>query len=420
MLDQKCRDTFASGDLIAMHAFVEKLIRDGNHDDLDAYKKSPLMYACKFGNIALVKILLNSGVDVNKLSVDGESAVTHAIYNSNRGYGAEIIVSLLKHDANIDEDISINNEYPLLIAAKLDNHQCFKLLLPHSAWCSNYIDKRGCSAISYANQNNCKEELDKFLFHAKGKKSIQYTGAPPLGFTILLFTLIKDVAIFCLIKLGFLELQPVGILKNGNVSFDSVRVTFNVPQQHDAEFKRFVQDMKSHVEATCKKLEAIVYHRKDTLIKLKKVVALLQDTPDKSEAIMAQLKAAEAEKEAANESYVCYNEKLSNFVDYDELCHDFKKRFANYKFDNNYDYPKTLFFELCEKYIKDVKSIQGKLDVAFNSIELSELENVNFASQPAALQFSHPLKLKPTSTTNDLGALSERINKLSLRKMQFN
>jgi ankyrin repeat protein len=159
-----------------MRAFLERLIKDGNQDDVDTYRITPLMYACKFGNFSLVKTLLDAGVNTNKINIDGDSAVMYAVNNSNRTDGAEIVTTLIKHGVDIDSNINKKSEYPLLIAAKMDNQQCFKALLPYSAWCRHHIDKHGYSAVSYANKNNCKHELDKFFLEIMLKNGYNILG----------------------------------------------------------------------------------------------------------------------------------------------------------------------------------------------------------------------------------------------------
>lgn len=305
MLDQKCRKAFETRDLITMRVFLEKLIAEGNHDNVDTYKKSPLMYACNFGDFELVKTLLDAGVDVNKLSIDGDSAIMYAIRNHNKINAAKIVELLLKHGADIDSDINKKNEYPLLLAAKLDNLQCFKLLLPYSLWCYNHIDKYGYSAVSYANQNSCKRELDRFLFRGKVKKRIQHIGSLFLKLITFPFMLISSMSAYILRKLGILEQQPINTLKNSNVVSESpVKFSYEAPQQYDAEFEAFAHNIKNHIEYTLKKSEAVKSHLKDNLNESEAIVFQLKRMPKESESFTTQLKNATTQYEIAKNTYI--------------------------------------------------------------------------------------------------------------------
>lgn len=59
----------------------------------------------------------------------------------------------------------------------------------------------------------------------------------------------------------------------------------------------------------------------------------------------------------------------------------------------------------------------GQLETAFNSVEFSQTKNINSKEKPIALQFSRALKSK--NNTNDLYSLREKLNRLSLKKMQL-
>lgn len=411
MLDQKCREIFESKDLIAMRAFLERLIKDGNQDDVDTYRITPLMYACKFGNFSLVKTLLDAGVNTNKINIDGDSAVMYAVNNSNRTDGAEIVTTLIKHGVDIDSNINKKSEYPLLIAAKMDNQQCFKALLPYSAWCRHHIDKHGYSAVSYANKNNCKHELDKFFFRDNVKKRIQHFGSLLLKPITFPFKIILSICVYLLEMVGLIKSSkistsrtPVGISMDSG-SGSGAKITFDAPQQYDAEFEMFARDMKNHVESTFKKSEAVVARLNHDLKEAEAIVARLKTTPNDA----SQLEDAISKQETAKNTYIINNMTHEALLGY-------KKRFDNYNFFNNsHSYSKTNFFETSRKYIKDITPILAGLNTAFNSIALPESTNIDPASQRVALQFSP--SLRSDNITSDLAMLSEKLNGLSLKKM---
>lgn len=72
---------------------VKYLIEKGADIELESNKKTPLMYAAKYGQLDVVKLLLEKGVDPEKISSKGRTALDYA----NRG-GFEQIVEILKND----------------------------------------------------------------------------------------------------------------------------------------------------------------------------------------------------------------------------------------------------------------------------------------------------------------------------------
>lgn len=412
MLDQRCKKIFESHDLLAMSLFIEQLIKDGKQDDVDTYKKTPLMYACNYGNFALVNILLDAGVDVNKVSINGDAAVTYAIYNRNRNEGAKIIATLLKNGADVDEYINKKSEYPLLVAAKFDNAQCFKILLPYSTWCYHDVDKDGYSAILYASQNSCKPELDRFLFYAKIKERSKSLGLLLLRFINLPFKFLRSASVYFLKKTGVLDPDPVSILKNSNVPSDAI-VKFNddALQQYDSEFEAFAQDIKNHVELTLLKSKSVVAQLEANLKKSEDLVAQLENASNEHNTVVEQFKDAVTQQEIAKSAYVANSRIL-------EALSIYKERFDSYKFfDNSHSYSKTNFFETSRKYIKDITPVLFSLDSAFNLIELSKNTTVNLISKPNVLKFSQ--SLKPETTVSDIESLGKKLNELSLKKMKL-
>ena len=55
--------------------FIEK----GANLELACYDKTPLMYAVKYGKLTMVKYLLEKGADINKISIEGKTALSYAI-----------------------------------------------------------------------------------------------------------------------------------------------------------------------------------------------------------------------------------------------------------------------------------------------------------------------------------------------------
>jgi hypothetical protein len=197
---------------------------------------------------------------------------------------------------------------------------------------------------------------------------------------------------------------PVGISKNRGAD-SRAKITFDAPQQYDAEFEMFARDMKNHVESTFKKSEAVVARLNHDLKEAEAIVARLKTTPNDA----SQLEDAISKQETAKNTYIINNMTHEALLGY-------KKRFDNYNFFNNsHSYSKTNFFETSRKYIKDITPILAGLNTAFNSIALPESTNIDPASQRVALQFSP--SLRSDNITSDLAMLSEKLNGLSLKKM---
>lgn len=58
---------------------VKFLVEKGADLELACYDKTPLMYAVKYGHLDIVQFLLNSGADINKVSVEEKTAMDYAI-----------------------------------------------------------------------------------------------------------------------------------------------------------------------------------------------------------------------------------------------------------------------------------------------------------------------------------------------------
>ncbi|MFY0602857.1 MAG: ankyrin repeat domain-containing protein [Flavobacteriaceae bacterium] len=59
----------------SLQYFVEK----GANIELACFDKTPLMYAVKYGHLKMVKYLLDNGADINKVSVEGKTALDYAL-----------------------------------------------------------------------------------------------------------------------------------------------------------------------------------------------------------------------------------------------------------------------------------------------------------------------------------------------------
>jgi hypothetical protein len=111
---------------------VDKIIADGNVDAGDKYGKNVLFYAIESGNVEQVNKILAAGADPNKKDLASDSALIFAISSGVSGLDNSIVVTLLKHGADVNA-INSNGETPLKLALDLNRKLCIKPLLTHRA-----------------------------------------------------------------------------------------------------------------------------------------------------------------------------------------------------------------------------------------------------------------------------------------------
>ncbi|XP_012671049.1 DNA-binding protein RFXANK [Clupea harengus] len=116
----------AQGDIPQLTAHLSKESALLNSTDKRGY--TPLMWAAAFGEIDMVKFLLEKGADPKVLARERESALTLA---SSRGY-ADIVTLLLKKGVDIDS-YDWNGGTPLLYAVRGNHARCVDALLASGA-----------------------------------------------------------------------------------------------------------------------------------------------------------------------------------------------------------------------------------------------------------------------------------------------
>lgn len=102
---------------------------------------TPLIYAARYGHLAIVNYLIKSGAKLDIEDEDGDTALTLAALN---GY-KEIVGQLLVAGANIEHKDNIGNT-ALLLAAVKGNKEVVELLLEHKANI-NIINEKGKSVL---------------------------------------------------------------------------------------------------------------------------------------------------------------------------------------------------------------------------------------------------------------------------------
>jgi ankyrin repeat protein len=121
-------------------------------DDQDDYGETPLFLAIRGGHVGSVKLLLQSGADVNEKATDGKTSLymaTQAPANN-----ASIIKLLLKHKAKADSPIpELGNDAPIMEAVRQGKSpEAIRLLIDHGASLTNR-NLSGQSAQSLADKS---------------------------------------------------------------------------------------------------------------------------------------------------------------------------------------------------------------------------------------------------------------------------
>ena len=186
----KCGATFTN-------KFEKRLIYFSGHTNLGTYKNSPLMLAVYKGNIRVVKILLDSGANVNasngwgitplmkaaanpKCSVQltkllikegadatitnrlGQSALHFAVCSD----GEECVTVLVAAGADVNKGDS-NNKTPLMEACAVGSKKCASVLIQEGANV-NTVDSNNMTALLYS----VTDQTDYYFPHHNGYNCI--------------------------------------------------------------------------------------------------------------------------------------------------------------------------------------------------------------------------------------------------------
>ena len=136
--------------MIEHGAYVNKFSKRG---------KTPLLYACEYGNYEMIKYLIEQGADINKESNIGDEITP--LFKACKYGDYKMIKYLVEHGADINKENSLK-QTPIWYACKIGNENIVKYLFE----CGANIykeDKDGEIALIKALANGNNNLLDYFL-----------------------------------------------------------------------------------------------------------------------------------------------------------------------------------------------------------------------------------------------------------------
>ena len=119
--------------------------------------ETPLIIACMKGNLAVARLLIGAGADVNKAQLDGNSSLHFAAWSGNKFIGNDLIAAHAQADAQ-----NGNGETPLILAAREGNNEFVSLLVEHGANV-NLADNLQHTALYYASERGYNEITEILL-----------------------------------------------------------------------------------------------------------------------------------------------------------------------------------------------------------------------------------------------------------------
>lgn len=129
----------------------------------DTYHQTPLIYACRMGNVEVVRCLLRAGANPNHLTTLGKSPLLEAIQ-----YQRHDIIDLLLEHTRTDINLRAarqDDKTPLVRAAQLGQESTLAKLLSRKKILVNETDGYICTALSRAVQGLHRGCIEKLLSH---------------------------------------------------------------------------------------------------------------------------------------------------------------------------------------------------------------------------------------------------------------
>ena len=156
---------------------IKKIINHGA--DVNAAKKkniTPLMNACRKGNIDGIDVLLNAGADPGITDADGHTWLHYASFGN---CSSEFLQTIIKHGADVNAT-SKHNKTALIIACQKCNEDAISALLTARAD-TTIADTAGDTCLHAAVSENCtKEVIKKIINHGADVNAANKKNMTPL------------------------------------------------------------------------------------------------------------------------------------------------------------------------------------------------------------------------------------------------
>lgn len=155
---------------------VASLIKTHNVNESDKYGKTPLMAAVSTGDVAIIKLLIDAGADIEKCDNNGNTPLMYALFDS---ISKEAVVALLLA-LKVKTRIMNNQEQTPLILATLNNHcESIKLLLKNKV---NIEERgaRGLTSLGHAVDNGCIMAAELLISNGANLEARDSMGWTPL------------------------------------------------------------------------------------------------------------------------------------------------------------------------------------------------------------------------------------------------
>ena len=172
---QPIHQAAANGHLEAVRVLLEyKASITPEADSFDDSEPSPFLLACGSGNLELVKLFLDRGIDVNTASADEKTGLQFAASTGHVVVGQHLI------DKGCDVDAREGDGWSALMLASQDGHLPFVNLLIDSHVNIEAEEKDGATALWLAAQQGHSSIVKRLLDAGAKQLSVKGSGRRPI------------------------------------------------------------------------------------------------------------------------------------------------------------------------------------------------------------------------------------------------
>ncbi|MCG8572514.1 MAG: ankyrin repeat domain-containing protein, partial [Spirochaetes bacterium] len=143
------------------------LLENDANINLKPKNKSLFLFACKMGNLEVMKKLVEKKINITDKDVNGRNGVMHAIYHSRK---VKFIHYLIQLGINVDEKDNNGDTAMLMISRHAYPADYIKLLLDNGSD-PNIKDKYGKTALDNIIELGTDDLSSYYLENAGGKRA---------------------------------------------------------------------------------------------------------------------------------------------------------------------------------------------------------------------------------------------------------